>query len=131
MTRITGTVPLMGDVFTEEALAGLVGQSAPITAAPYDHTRPIGRATIVEARQEGDALLLSVDTEPDSREDAILAAFRGHIDPDDEVTPMSIGYTVAEATGLPEGHRSFKDVHVRLIGPSSAPPAMPRRDDAG
>lgn len=133
--RITGVVPLDGDVFTQEALDGLVGQDAPLVARPGDVTRPIGRATVVEARQEGDHLVLVVDTTPPERERDHVEALLGHvIEGIEQVTPLhqrraaeaaeaplSLGYTIGGASGLPEGHRSFEEVHLRVVGPSSMP----------
>lgn len=136
MTRIKGLVPLNGDVFTDEALAGLVGQETTLTARPGDVTRPIGRATVVEATQEDGFLVLTVDTTPPEREPDHIIALLGHVVGVDEAldryslggrveaaeeVPLSIGYVIADAEGLPDGHRSFKNIRLRQIGPSSMP----------
>lgn len=52
-------VPLMGDVFTQEALDGLIGQTPRLTVG-FDQSDSLGRVTITHASQVGGSLRLGM-----------------------------------------------------------------------
>jgi hypothetical protein len=61
MPHIKVKVPADGDYYTDEALAGLVGQTPRLTI-DFDHTRPVARLTVTAATRDDDGgLLLTLD----------------------------------------------------------------------
>lgn len=111
MSTVTARVPLMGDVFTQEALDGLAGQTPRLTLG-FDQTQPVGRATIVKAEQEGEWLLLTLDFDEATAE-RLFSGFDGEPD------HYGMGFTLPDAEMLDpdKGTRRFKDVKVHEVSP--------------
>lgn len=131
--RITSIVDLSGDIMTQEALDGLVGQECPVLRSPGDHRNPIGRATVIEASTDGPALRMTLDLTPSHRSiefaQALVPHFMDTVPLDASVVgaiqdvPLSIGFTIGDA-GLADetvGHRQFKSVYLRQVGRASMP----------
>lgn len=105
MTQIIQRVPLDGDVFTEDALANMVGQEPHLTIN-FDYRRPFGRCVVTAAGQQDGFLLLTIDV-PDAVWQRVHEAIGK---PSEE---MHLGFTVADASLADEaGHRHFKDVRI-------------------
>lgn len=113
MIRATTRCPLGGDVFTDEALASMVGREVPLTVA-FDRARHLGRATVVEATISGADLLLTIEYDE--------ATARRLEEAGVPLTLGGVGYQVHQST-VREGVRVFEDVTLREVAPLPPPVA--------
>lgn len=140
MTTTEQCIPLGDDVFTEGALASMVGKTVPLTYG-YDGRKRLGNTTVLAARQDSGSLILTLDFDERTTEavvDAIgstpndVTLYNGPRGPEKVARHYGIGFTVGSARYEAPDHvkRIIAGMNLREVAIVNTPPIQFPSEDA-